>query len=349
MAGKHKRLHRRRHRAVRETLEPAAPGALKVSELPFDEENPEDVFLQDSQVTLSVPMERLLRVVESIPEADRLSGPEDIEKFLAEFSEERYNAALAALRASSDQEAAQQLAYDALLDAETDEEAVALARRALELDPDCVDARMILAECNFREHIEGFLAEVEDAVATGERSLGAEFFKEQTGGMWDALDARPYLRARHRLADALRLNGRVDDGVAHLEALLELDPLDHQRARELLLACYLAGDRLDEARRVLLAYPLDDSAVFHWTRVIERFCSKDPSGAYRELKKANEQNPHAEAYLTFSRKPPAEMPDTYLPGDADEAVHCLYILGMAMAAHQELILWIRDLRAQGWN
>jgi len=350
MAGKHKRHDaRRRHGSRKDPGESGRNRSRELDDLPIDEMDPDHVWLQDSQVALSIPMERLLRVVGSAIDEDRLEGPEDVERFLVDFSEERYAGALEALRASGPREKAQQLAYDALLDAETDEEALKLARQALEIDPDCVDARMVVAECIHTEHVAAFIADVEEAVRVGERALGEGFLETHEGEVWDALEARPYLRARYRLADACRLNGRAQDAIDHLEALLKLNPLDHQRVRDPLLACYLASDRLDDARRLLLQFPLDDSAVFHWGRVLERLLSEDPSGAYRALKKANEQNPFAEAYLTFAKKPPAEMPETYVPGAEEEAVHCLYILGTALAAHPAAITWVRELRDNGWK
>ncbi len=71
---------------------------------------------------------------------------------------------------------AQQIAFDAM-EAESEVEARKLARRALRLDPDCVDALVVMADLDAhspRESIEG----LQKAVAAGERSLGETFIRE---------------------------------------------------------------------------------------------------------------------------------------------------------------------------
>jgi tetratricopeptide (TPR) repeat protein len=289
-------------------------------------------------------MERILRVVYHA--AGRAGGAplEDPEEFLTGFSEDDYNRALADLIAGDPRAHAQELAYQAIFDADTDKEAVALARRALELDPVCVDALAVLAEIQCGEHVGEFIALLEEAVAAGRRSLGEPFFEEHAGALWEELGARPYLRARYRLADAMRISGRAEEAIAHFEGLLDLNPLDHQRARDPLLACYLGKSDLAGARALLYEFASDDSSVFHWGRVLERYLSGDPEGALSNLQRARLQNRHTEKFLTFRAAPPSEKSDEYAPGDANEAVHCLYIMGLAWAGHPEAVDWARSLR-----
>jgi hypothetical protein len=78
---------------------------------------------------------------------------------------------------------------------------------------------------------------------------------------WLNLQARPYLRARFQLGDALRLDMRPSEAAAHFEALLELNPEDQQRARDPLLGCYLMEQDLDKARGPLERFPDDRQIV----------------------------------------------------------------------------------------
>jgi len=137
------------------------------------------------------------------------------------------------------------------------------------------------------------MATLEKAVAAGERSLGAEYFEENKGHFWGLMETRPYMRARYRLADLLLDAGRASEAIGHLEALLDLNPNDNQGIREVLLGPYLAGDRLDGARRLLLTYKDDDSAVFAWGRMLEKLLSGDFDRAAKLLQQARRNNRRA--------------------------------------------------------
>jgi len=313
----------------------------------------EEIPLEDSQPSASLAMERILRVVFHYIETLGDPPPDDPVRFLERFTEEQYNSTLADLVASNPHAHAQELAYQAMFDADADAEAVKLAREALKLDPECVDAKVVLAEIECGEHVGEFIDLLENAVATGRRNLGEAFFEEHVEDIWEELAARPYMRALYRLADAMRISGRADEAIPHFERLLDLNPRDHQRARNPLLACYLAQSDLAGARSVLSDFPADESSVFHWGRVLERCISDDPEGALPYLQQARRQNRHTEKYLTIRVPPPPEKQDEYAPGDENEAVHCLYVMGLAWANHPDAIEWVRSqsraARPEGWG
>ena len=296
--------------------------------------------LDEAQIGSALPMERLLRVLRSAVNDRNFGSQRDVEDFLAKFSEDDYNQALARLTAGNPVEQAQQLAYEAIMDAETDEHAVALAERALALDPGCVDAQVILAEIQCTDREKEFVDRLGEIVEKAGKALGPRLKDEH---LWTVLEARPYLRAKFRLGDALRATGQLGIAIRELEALLALNPDDQQAAREPLLACYLALDMRKEARKLLDGFPSDEGAVFHWGRVLERFLARDKAGALEELATARSQNPHVEPYLTFTKDPPDGWEQqVYTPGDAEEAVHCLFMMGMAWAHHPEAIEWLRS-------
>ena len=121
--------------------------------------------------------------------------------------------------------AALDLALDAM-EANSEAEARKLAKQALRLDPDCVDALLVMADLearNERQLIEG----LQKAVAAGERSLGRKFIEENSGHFWVLLDTRPYMRALQLLGDALRGEGINLDAIKVFERMLELNPNDN--------------------------------------------------------------------------------------------------------------------------
>ena len=168
---------------------------------------------------------------------------------------------------------AQDLAFDAH-EARTDTQALKLARRALRLHPDCVDALVLVAEieCDSpRKLIEA----MQSAVAAGERSLGAAFIRENTGHFWGLLDTRPYMRALAQLADLLSGGGLNLDAIRIYEKMLVLNPDDNQGVRDPLLGAYLCVDDLMGAARLLKKYKEDRSANFAWGRLLERVMAGD--------------------------------------------------------------------------
>lgn len=282
-----------------------------------------------------------MRVLRCAIRERNLSTQREVEDFLARFSEDDYNQALARLTAGSPSEQAQQLAYEAMMDAETDDHAVALAERALALDPGCLDARVILAEIRCGGHDGPLIEALYGIVRDAEAALDPQRFRGTD--VWNELALRPYLRAKFRLGDALRASGHTEEAIEELEELLGLNPPDQQAAREPLLACYLALNRRKEARRLLEEFSFDESAVFHWGRVLERFLARSKAGALRELEAARRQNRHVEPYLAFRKKPPETFEgEFYVPGDSREALHCLYVMGTAWASHPAAIVWLRS-------
>lgn len=235
-------------------------------------------------------------------------------------------------------EQAEQL-VDEAIDARSGKQARKLLQQALALDPDCVDALLLLAEIDCRTP-EELIAAFEKAVAAGERSLGAEFFEENKGYFWGLLETRPYMRARFDLAHMLMGRGRNPEAIAHFEAMLELNPNDNQGVRDFLLGCYLSAGRVSDATRLLKRYQNDVSAVFAWGRTLERFLAGDLPGAKRVLRAARRRNRFVEEYLTFQRPLPKKDPETYMLGSDEEAIIVLETLSGAWADNPLATQWL---------
>jgi tetratricopeptide (TPR) repeat protein len=245
----------------------------------------------------------------------------------------------------SDKEAAQELAFDAM-EAESAAQARKLAKRALALDPDCVDALVVLTELDAdspRKAIEG----LRKAVEAGERSLGAAFIRKNTGHFWALLETRPWMRALESLAEAYRSQGIHLDAIRIYERMLELNPNDNQGVRDLLLGLYLVVGDLSGAGRLLEKYKNDSMANFAWGRVLERYLSGDEDGAVKALKAACQTNEHVVLYLTGQRKLPNALPELYSPGSEEEAVLCIDTLGAAWAGHMEALIWLAEQCVSG--
>ncbi len=211
------------------------------------------------------------------------------------------------------------LLIDQAFDEDDPERQVALARAALELSPDCVDAYQILGDdaSSDEEAIRLYQAGVDAA----RRQIGESDYRRLAGHFWEFLETRPYMSARLELAERLWDVGRIDDAISHFQELLRLNPNDNQGCRQRLASALLHAGRKKELHALLAQYPDDFLADLHYTRALLAFQEQgDTEEARRYLHKAEEKNPHVPAFLTGANQLPLESPDFISPGDEREAV-----------------------------
>lgn len=219
---------------------------------------------------------------------------------------------------------AQEIMYDAF-EAPTRKRAIALARRALEVSPDCADAYFLLAQ-ETAESLEEAIDLYQKGVEAGERAIGKRMFEEDAGHFWGLLETRPYMRARAGLAQCLWEAGRREEAVEHYWDMLRLNPNDNQGIRDLLMPCLLVLGRDRDAERLFKQYEEDGAAVWKYSRVLLDFRrSGDCQAASKSLQAALEENRYVPSYLLDRRKMPRYLPDHHGFGDENEAV--LYVHG----------------------
>lgn len=216
-------------------------------------------------------------------------------------------------------EEAQELMYQAYT-ARNKRERVALARRALEISPDCADAYVLLAEESTRSARKAKDL-FEQGVQAAKRALGPEVFEEGAGHFWDIIETRPYMRARSGLAQTLWVLGKRQEAIEHFTDLLRLNPNDNQGLRYLLASCLFDAGMDDALEKLLDQYKEDASATWLYTRAIWLFRREGPSRkANAALRKALKANPHVPLYLLGQKEPPAFLPPYISFGDESEAV-----------------------------
>jgi len=284
-------------------------------------------------------MEAAMRQFEEMLVSSGMAAPGDLNALMASLAGPSAREGLNAAEANARDEA-QQVAFEAM-EATSAAQARKLAKRALRLDPDCVDALALLADLDAetqQEMIEG----LQKAVAAGERSLGEKFIRENKGDFWLLLETRPYMRAMEQLAGLLRGEGIRLDAIAVYNRMLELNPNDNQGVRDPLLGLYLETGDLKGACELLDKYKEDASANFAWARVLERFLAGKRDEASAALKQARRANRHVELYLAARKPLPKHTPEMYSLGSEEEAALCLGYLSGAWAAHQEALFWLLD-------
>lgn len=235
---------------------------------------------------------------------------------------------------------AQDLVYDSW-DTADDDIACDLLEQAIELDPTNVDAWLGLLDFESLKTDER-IEMLRRLVALGKDNLGEKTFRECRGHFWGVFETRPYMRARARLAYQLMERGSFDAAADEYEGMLELNPGDNQGARYELMACYLAGGRLDDARRLFERYDDEGSSTcWAWAYVLERFLSGDLTEAAKALRSARNLNRHALSYFIEARGRPKSMPDSYSRGTREDAVIAWNILRHAWKKHPAARDWLR--------
>ncbi|MDQ2997065.1 MAG: hypothetical protein M3R61_08430 [Chloroflexota bacterium] len=212
---------------------------------------------------------------------------------------------------------AQELMYDAW--EATGARRVKLAKRALEISPDCADAYVLRAEeARSLPEAKQFF---EQGVRAGERALGSQTFEEDVGHFWGMIETRPYMRARAGLASCLWQTGERQTAINHYTDMLRLNPGDNQGIRYVLANCLLRQG--DDVALAKLLDQYKDEAMAEWlyTRALLAF-RREGSGkkADAALKKALKQNAFVPAYLLGTKRLPRQLPGYIGFGDENEAV-----------------------------
>jgi tetratricopeptide (TPR) repeat protein len=136
-------------------------------------------------------------------------------------------------------DAAQDIIYDAW-DASDKKQRIALAKKALELSPLCADAYVLLAQETAKD-LDQAIEIYRQGLEAGEKALGKTAFRKDVGYFWGLLEPRPYMRARHGLAQALWDKGLRDETMTHYPDMLRLNPNDNQGT---VICCWTAFSSL---------------------------------------------------------------------------------------------------------
>jgi len=204
---------------------------------------------------------------------------------------------------------AQELVYQAW-DVANPGRRAALAWRALEIDPNCVDARLLLAQQAGTP--EQSIVALEDVVELAADALGPAVFARCKGTFWAAHETRPFMRAKFDLAQALWAFGDRTPAVRHAWELIELNECDNQGVRLLLVDWLLRMRDLAGAQALFARFPEDGLAHTHWARALASFLEGGPGEqADRLARDAMRENPYV-LPLLLGRDPLPEISPVYM-------------------------------------
>ncbi len=293
-------------------------------------------------------LERMLRLWRlGMEDEEAFASEEEFRSGLEDHDHEDLSQRYAHMIQDKPRELAQELAYQAYESTLADR-ALELAGKALELDPDCVDALTLQAFLT-AEDVGELIPRLEHAATCGEKALGEEFFAEFMGDFWPMVEARPYMRCLKHLAEVLWNVGRRFDAVAQYENLMDLDPADHMGNGALLLGNYLAMGEVQRSWDLLEEIDDEAGAVYNWAWVLLSLLVDDQEGARQALDHALDMNPYvAPLLIGLGGEVEMDLPPTLITGSREEAHYCIQVLGQAWAGHMDAHWWLLDvLREMG--
>lgn len=210
--------------------------------------------------------------------------------------------------------------------------ALKLAKQALDIYPDNIDAENLIAE--YEENPIKKLKKYDSIIERATKLLEEQnmFNKENIGDFWLILDTRPYMRARHNKTITLLELGRYSEAIKECEELLQLCNSDNTGIRYILIGLYCILEKFEQCEKLYKKYN-EDSAFMLFPMAIMYFKKGDYKKAKQYLKKTEEQN---EFILDFILNENGEflkgqMSNCYSYGSEEEAflaIHDLmYLLG----------------------
>jgi tetratricopeptide (TPR) repeat protein len=277
---------------------------------------------------------------------ENLNGPDTGDISARDEGEENLQSRVLAVLSDSpglerEMEQAMELCREAL--ESTGEEKQDLARRATEVCPDCTGAWLILAEECSTDDPEESLHLYRHGIRAAEQAIFETLLRESAGYFTMIPKSHDYLEARFGLAGACAATGRKEEALAHMEALLRLDPRDGLGVRYPCISLMIELSLDKRAWDLLSAYNGDIFADHAYTRALLTFRRSGAGPESRSaLMEAMKRNRHVVPFLTGNENVPSHFPTIYRPGDRTEAGQ--YVIGSAGAwqATPGAVEWLKD-------
>ena len=179
--------------------------------------------------------------------------------------------------------------------------AIKLAKQALEINPDNIDAENFITkfESNTIKKLQKYGETLIKDIANLEKQ---GFFNEENIGIfWGLIETRPFMRTKLSYMLTLMELGRYTEAIKQGEELLKLCESDNLGIRYLMMGLYTVLEKFDKAEEIYnkdsydSAFMLFPSSIMYYKKGDYRKCKK----ILKEIQKSNE---HLLNYLTGRKK-----------------------------------------------
>jgi len=279
--------------------------------------SPEKIKIKDL-LYMQWALEKDFVAIERYLEEESPKSDKDMKEILEEFYSDKSKFTLK--RELTPAEKAQDLMYDALAEPNKNKR-IKMAKKALEISPDCPDAYYLLAD--YSDNAKDAEAFFEKGVKAGEKLLGEDFIKNNVGNFWKIVKTRPYMRALFGYANALAFQGKKEEAIKVYQRLLELNPSDNQGVRYPLLTEFIRAKMKDKVEELFNEYKEEGSSDWLYNKALWSYIvNGDTKDSKKILEEALYSNPYLIAYIVEIEKLPSRIKNT---NDTKEMEAILYI------------------------
>jgi tetratricopeptide (TPR) repeat protein len=218
-----------------------------------------------------------------------------------------------------------------------------MARKALEMSPDCADAYLLLA--TYTSDRDKAIALLEKGVLAGRKALGEKSFENpEAAHFWVDPVTRPYMRTLHELSVLLADAGRFAESASALETLLTINPQDNQGARFDYIPTLIFLEQYDKAWDYLDDCPFDGTAFIDWAAALLGYVSEGETPDTKHLTvQAIKKHPLvAQMIRDYAGEPFPEFVDEGDESDESQAAYAYEALSSTIANAEGFADWVDD-------
>lgn len=198
--------------------------------------------------------------------------------------------------------------------------AIKLAKQALEVYPNNIDAECFIAD--FEKNQIKKLSKIETIIDKSSKILEKDnlFEEDNIGHFWGILETRPYMRARSKKITILEDLGRYGEAIRECEEMLKLCESDNLGIRYTLMGLYCILEKFDECENLYKKFG-EQSAFMLFPMAIMYFKKGDYKKSKKFLKETQEENPYIIEILknNIAMIKNANEIEYYAPGSKEEA------------------------------
>ena len=206
--------------------------------------------------------------------------------------------------------------------ADTKMKAKELAKKALIIYPDNIDAMCFLAELENKDSRK--LMAYNKVIEKGEELL-KEYFDDSVGYFWGIIETRPYLRAKAGRVRVFIYMKKYKEALTECEDILRLNKDDNMGIRYCLVNLYCYLKEYDKLEKIIKDYE-EDTAYVLFPQTIMYFKQGNMEKVKEYLKLLNESNKYIINMLIGREKMLNEIPQYYSLNSKEEA---FFIIGDA--------------------
>lgn len=162
-----------------------------------------------------------------------------------------------------------------------DSKGIVMAREALEIDPNCIEAYNYLGECEDSDS--KAIAYYKKGISLGRKILGRDYFKENRGLFCSIPETRPFMECLAGYASILESNNIVEEAIRIFELILSLNIKDHLHVRHPLMLLLIKSNNHKKFTKYERRFSGDDCIHYHFNRTLFYYKTTGDSKIANEL------------------------------------------------------------------